>query len=283
MPQLTPGMIFMALAVFFFSLTHFSVKVLSHLPFYELVFCRAIISFSMCLWSLKKQNVSPWGNNKKLLVGRGVAGTIALLCYFYTLQVMPLASAVTIQYLSPILTVLISAWLLKENASGKQWVFFLLAFIGVMLVKGFDYRVSVVGLILGVLAAIGSAIAYNFVRMLRTTEHPLVIVFYFPLITLPLVGPFAIKDWVWPQGWDWLFVLAVGVFTQLAQVNMTKAFQLEKAANISIINYLGLVLALSYGFFFFNETFSLGSLLGMGLIFIAVLLSTLVKAKKAST
>lgn len=271
------GIGYMLLAVLFFSITHASVKAVSHLPFYELVFCRAIISFSLCWYAIQKLKISPWGHDKKVLLARGAAGTAALLAYFYTLQTMPLASAVSIQYLSPLFTTLLAVYLLKEKVNSKTLLCFVGAIIGVVLVKGFDPRVSLLDLGIGFFAAIGSAVAYNLVRMLKETDHPMVVVFYFPLVTIPVVGPFAIRGWVWPQGWDWLFVLAVGVFTQLAQVNMTKAFQLEKAARVSILNYLGLVLALVVGFLAFGETFDYVSLTGMLLIVLSIVISTLMK------
>lgn len=265
----------MAWAVLYFSLVHAGVKALSHVPFYELVFFRALITAVICLVLLRLKGISPIGKNRKLLLARGLAGTGALTGYFYTLQAMPLASAVTVQYLAPIFTVLLAGWMLKEGARLGQWVFFLLAFLGVLLVKGFDPRVAGFDLVVGVAAALFSALAYNIVRRLKSTDHELVVVFYFPIITLPLVGPVAIYHWVWPQGFkDWLIILGIGVGTQIAQVYMTRAYQAEPAHRVSLINYLGLLLALAMGWFGFSETIPWLSILGMVIILASVWMGT---------
>ena len=177
------GALLMILAVTCFAVTHASVKFLQTIPFYEIVWFRALISLVICLVMLRSIRISPWGSNKKILLLRGLFGTCALVLYFYTLQVLPLATAVTIQYLSPMLTILISQYLLKESASPLQWLFFLLAFVGVLLTQDFEGGGSWIPLMAGLAAAFGSAFAYNFVRMLKTTEHELVVVLYFPLVT----------------------------------------------------------------------------------------------------
>ncbi len=269
---MSPGQIKMLLAVIFFAVTHASVKQLSHIPFLELVFFRALISLVLCLVSIKKNKIPPLGKNKKLLLARGFAGTLALCLYFYLLQVIPLATAVSLQYLSPIFTVAIASVLLKEHLKLSQWFYFLLAFVGVILIRGFDFNVTYTHLFIGMLSAIGSGFAYNFVRMLRTTEDPMVVVLYFPLVTVPLVSPFVYLQWVPPVSWDWAYVLAIGIFTQLAQVNMTIAYQTERADKVSIINYLGLILAILVGYILFDETVSLMSLSGMALIIASVML-----------
>lgn len=268
----------MAAAVFFFSLVHAAVKYLGHIPFFELVFFRALISLVICIYLLRSKGISLIGNNRRLLFARGLAGTCALTGYFYTLQEMPLATAVTVQYLSPILTLLIAGILLREKARTKQWFYFLAAFVGVLLVKGVDPRVSFLSLFVGIAAALFSALAYNFVRMLKDSDHALVVVFYFPLTTIPLVGPFAISHWVWPQGWDWLMVLVIGVGTQIAQVYMTKAYQAEPASRISLINYIGLLFAIGIGWFGFAEAIPYLSMVGMAVILTSVLLGTRVKS-----
>jgi drug/metabolite transporter (DMT)-like permease len=121
---------------------------------------------------------------------------------------------------------------------------------------------------------VASAFAYTSVRALKSYDHELVIVFYFPLVSLPIVTPLALAKWQWPQGWDWLLVFVVGVFTFLAQLFMTKAYQRDRAADIGIYNYLGIFFALGFGYFFFDESFAWPVLSGMVLILAAVYLAT---------
>ena len=138
---------------------------------------------------------------------RGVFGTIALSMFFYTLQQIPLASAVTIQYLSPIFTALFAAIFLKEKMKLKQWIYFAIAFGGVALLKGFDERVSLSFMLVGIISAMFSGMAYTCIRQLKETDHPLVVVFYFPLLATPIMGVLSYFQWVKPIGKDWLILL----------------------------------------------------------------------------
>jgi drug/metabolite transporter (DMT)-like permease len=162
-----------------------------------------------------------------------------------------------------------------ERASWRQWLAFLVAMGGVVLVKGFDPRVSVFHAGLGVLSAICSGLAYNFIRKLKDTDHPDVVVMYFPLITIPVVLPFLFGKWVWPTPLEWFIIAVVGICTQIAQMCMTRAYQLEKAADVIIFKYTGIAYALLFGFVLFGETVQLMSILGMVIVVMAVYTGTI--------
>lgn len=269
------GAKWMMTAVVFFALAHASVKFLQHIPFYQLVFLRQLIAICICASMMLKLRVKPWGKNKKMLIARGVMGTIALTCYFYSLHHMPLASAVTLQFLSPILTLVVAHFFFSERAPKESWLAFVFAFIGVVMVKGFDSRITAFELLISGISVVGSAFAYNTVRALKNSDHELVVVFYFPLVSLPVVAPIALKTWIWPSSLvDWFFVMMVGVCTFFAQLFMTKAYQKDTTADVGIYNYTGIVFALAIGYFFFNESFDWLSLLGMFVVLAAVFLGT---------
>ena len=81
------------------------------------------------------------------------------------------------------------------------------------------------------LSSVFSGVAYTIVRKLNTQEHPLVIIFYFPLVTLPVVGIYSMFNWVQPEGWDWALLLLVGLLTQLGQYYMTMSYQTEEISS----------------------------------------------------
>ncbi len=260
----------MLLATFTFTLMKVCVKLIPDIPAIEIIFFRSIISLVISLFYLKRQQVSVWGNNKPILILRGVTGAIALITYFSLLQQIPLATASTLQYLAPIFTAILGIFLVKEKVKSWQWLFFAVSFAGVVVVQGFDPRISLVHLIMGVAASLFMGLAYNFVRMLKDTEHPLVIIFYFPLILLPVSGVWSGMVWVQPFGWDWLVLLAVGIFTQIAQFFMTKSYQTAALSKVSILNYVGIIYALGFGWLIFDESFNLMTYLGMGLVLCGV-------------
>jgi drug/metabolite transporter (DMT)-like permease len=269
----SPGVKYIILSTFFFALMNVGVKYVDRIPAHEVVFFRALVTLIIGYVWIVRAGLNPWGNNKKFLLLRGITGTIALISYFYTLHTMPLASAVTIQYLSPIFTIIISAIMLKEPPRRLQWFFFFMAFAGVVMVKGIDSRVTVPELLIGIEAAVFSALAYNFVRLLKDYDHPMVVVFYFPLVTVPVVGVYCFFSWVTPTPTELLILIAIGLTTTLAQVYLTKAYHADTAPNISIFNYLGTIYAILIGFFFFNEAVSPPGYIGFGLIIFGVIMA----------
>ncbi|MCB9192365.1 MAG: DMT family transporter [Flavobacteriales bacterium] len=267
----------MLISTFAFSLMQLCVKYLNHLPTHELILFRSLISLVLSLAFLLPKGINPLGNNRKFLLLRGVFGVTALSLFFITLQKIPLASAVTIQYLSPIFTAIIAVFVLRERMRKMQWLFFLLAFAGVALMKGFDDRVSLFYLGLGILSAFFAGAAYNCIRLVKDTDHPLVVVLYFPMVATPIMLFLSYYEWITPIGWDWLLILLLGIFTQIGQVFMTKALQAEPANLVASLKYLGSIYALAYGYFIFDETYGLMSLLGIGLILSGVTLNVFTK------
>ncbi len=281
-PLLGRGARYILLATLFFMLMNVGVKWLTRIPSHEVVFFRAVVILLVTGVLVKRAGISPWGQNRPLLLARGAAGTVALVLYFYTVQVMPLGSAVTIQYLSPLVTVAAGALLLGERASGRQWLFLVLAFAGVPLVKGLDPRVSMPELIAGVTSALFSGLAYTVVRKLRDTDHPLVVVLWFPLVTVPVVGAYTAFHWVTPQGLEWLVLLGVGLCTTAFQILITRAYHADTAANVSVFNYLGTVFAVGLGYLVFDESLQPLAYLGFALIIAGAVLANRESRRRAS-
>lgn len=267
------GVKYMLFSTFFFSFMQLLVKKLDYIPFFEIIFFRAIVSCFISGGTILKEGYSFFGNDKKLLLLRGLFGTASLTSFFYALHHVPLGSAITIVNIKPFLILLIASFFLKEKITLKQWGFFLLSFLGIVIVKGFDSRIDTWGLLSVIGAAGFAAVAHTLVRKLRATDKPIVIIFYFTLVTLPIITPFTVMYWVQPTGADWLMLLLIGVVTHFGQLFLTKAYQTSEMNKVSNIYYLGIVFAMVYGYFFFDETFSLEVIIGLLLVITGVLLN----------
>ncbi len=278
--MLSKGVLYMLLATFVFALMNVLIKYLPNIPAIEIILFRSIVSLLMSGVALSVKKVPLFGTNRKILFLRGLAGAIALMMFFTTLQNIPLASATTLMFLGPIFTAILGIWIVKEKVAPLQWLFFGISFLGIILIKGFDTRVSLLMALLGVGAAFFSGVAYNMIRKLKTSEHPLVIILYFPLVTMPIAGLYSIFNWVQPQGIEWLLLLGVGVLTQVAQYFMTKSYQSEELAKVANLNFVGILYALGFGYLFFEELFNLMTYLGMTAVMIGVVLNVVYKNKK---
>ena len=265
----------MIFAIFCFGLVNVLVKALVNIPSLEIVWFRGIFMMLISLAILKKRRVPLWGNNKKVLFLRGLFGTAGVCLFFISLKRMDLASAQVIHYTAPIFTTLIASLFLKEKVKYLQWLFFLISFIGVLVVKGFG-DISTIDFLIGITSAFFSGCAYVTIRRLKGTENPTVIIFYFALVALPLMTLYFIffpSNWVMPIGKQWIFLCGIGIFTQIAQYFMTKAYQGEVANRISGVSYSGIVFAILFGIVFFNEYPSLLVFAGIALVLTGVTLN----------
>lgn len=254
-----------------FSLMQLCVKMLAHLPTTEIVFFRSVVSIVLSLIAIKKIGISPWGVQRKYLILRGVFGMTALTLFFYTLQNLPIATAITIQYLSPVFTAIFAIFILKEPMKSVQWLFFLLAFAGVAVVKGFNEDVSLEFLVAGIVSACFAGLAYNMIRKVKDTDHPVVVVFYFPLIATPVMLLLSLSGWITPTGMDWVYLLLMGVFTQVAQVYMTKGWQSGEAGKIAPLKYIGILFALFFDAVLFGIFPNSQTFIGIGLVLLGVI------------
>lgn len=270
---LTAGVRAMFLSTLAFALANILVKKISHIPAMEVVFFRCTLATVFCFVGLHRAGADWRGSNRAMLFLRGFFGTTALFLFFTTLQNIPLASAMTIQYLSPIFTSVIAIFLLSEKVRPLQWIFYAIAFSGVLFIEQFDPRISVSFLVLGIVSAFCSGVAYNLVRSMRGKEHPLTIVLHFQLFGAVAGFISLYFAWVTPAGWDWLYLFLIGVFSQLGQIFLTSALQKEAVAGVAIVNYTGLIYALLIGSLWFGETQSTETFAGMLLVVFGVLLS----------
>ena len=265
----------MFFATIFFMVVKIFVKMLPHIPPMEIVFFRCLISFLITYYLLKRKGHNILGTNRSLLMMRGIFGTIGLYCYFVILQEIPLATASTLIYFTPLFTSLVGVFLLREKMSIIQWVLLLIAFFGIILIQGFDSRVNIFYLLIGLGGSLCAAFAYSIIRYLRDKEHSLVLMIYFPMIAFPIGGLISIFNWVQPNLIDLSLLILIGVFTQFAQYFMTKAFQSEKVSKVSIVSYSELVFVLLIGNIFFDEKFEFLVYLGMILVTFGVIFNIL--------
>ena len=272
---LSAGVANMLLATLAFATMNVFVKQLDRIPAMEIVFFRCLVSGIICGFEVARRRLDWKGNNHALLIARGTFGTLALFAFFVTVQNMNLATAVTIQYLSPIFTALIGVFVLREMVPARQWFFYAIAFAGVFVLKGFDSQVPTFYLLLGIGSALFSGMAYNLVRRLREREEPVVVVLHFQLVGIAAGLVFILFSWRTPTPWEWISLLMCGVLTQVGQICLTKALQSERIARVAVLNYIGLVYALIFSVVIFGERYTTQTVLGISLVVAGVVLAVL--------
>jgi drug/metabolite transporter (DMT)-like permease len=276
-----------------FSLMGVCVKqVGGRIPVAEVVLARGLVSVALSWWLLRRSGVEPWGRQRGLLVWRGVVGTLALLCVYAAISQLPLAAATVLQYLYPTFTALLAWLVLGERVGRRVLAAVAVGWSGVLLVAhpnalqigalsagaldaGALGQLALPGwpVLIGLAGALLTAVAYVSVRKLKGREHPLVIVFYFPLVAVPMSLPLVLLDPVWPTPVELLWLLGVGVFTQLGQVTLTRSLMALPAARATAISYVQVVFAGLWGWLLFGEAVDGWTLAGAALVLLATLIS----------
>ncbi len=243
----------------------------------QLVFFRSLGSLFFTFGFLLSKGIPILGTNRKLLIIRGVFGSTSMLLFFIAVHYMPIGSAVALRYIAPIFAAVFAILILKEHVRPIQWLFFVLSFMGVLVLKGFDNSIPLIGLVLVLLASVFSGLVYVVIRKIGASEHPVVIVNYFMCIAMIVGGVLSIFDWTTPNLIDVLLLLSLGIFGYFGQIFMTKAFQMGETNVIAPIKYVEVVFAILVGVGFLGETYTIWSFVGIAMIISGLLLNLLFK------
>ena len=279
---------FMLLSALSFSLMSACVKLVgSHnIPVFEIVAARGLISLIISYIDIKRKKIPIWGNNKKLLIARGVVGSCALVCVYYAITTLPLAEATLLQYIYPVFTAVLAFIFLKEKIQRSTLVCIILCLLGLMVMVKPNLSLSGGAVLpwfsvfVALTGALGSAIAYVIVKRLSQSEDSSVIIFYFPLMSLPLAIILLGDNFVVPDIEALILLLFVGIFTQIGQVGLTKAMKSEVAAKVGAFSYIQVVFSAILGLLIFDEIPSLWTLMGGGLIILGALVNVFGSTKK---
>lgn len=255
------------------------VKHLVHINAYQIVFFRSISSLVFTFTFLLKNNIPILGNKKKLLVTRGLVGVTSMTFFFMSTKYLPIGTAVSLRYIAPIFAAIFAVFLLRERVKLWQWFFFAMAFIGVLVLKGFDAELHSYGLLLAFISAIFSGLVYITISKIGKSDHPVVIVNYFMVISTIVGGTLSINNWITPVGIEWLLLISLGVFGYFGQLFMTKAFQVATTNQVAPLKYLEVIYTVLFGIFIFSEIYTFWSLLGIALIIGGLVLNIWYKAK----
>jgi len=273
--------LYLVFASLFFSLMTLCVKKIDQrIPIYELVFFRSLISLLITNLFISKRNINPWGKNKPLLILRGILGTIALLCIFYSIQNMPLSLSTVIQYTYPIFISIFSVVFIKEKIT-KNIIFSLIAgWFGIIIIleptqlSNLNIELKNHTILIAFLGALSTALAYITVKKLSYTEDIYIIIKYFPLISLITLFPIVIINWITPNLNEIIWIFGIGFFTQLGQTFLTLGLKELPATVASSINYLQVLFGSLWGILIFGEIINVKFLIGSLLVLIGTITST---------
>ena len=270
----------MLLSTFSFAIMNALVKFLIDYSTFQLVFFRSLGSLFITYGFLKSQKIDMLGNQKKLLIFRGLAGVISMILFFWGIHYINIGSAVTLRYVAPIFAGILAVFFLGEIIKPIQWIFFITSFAGVFFIKNYDPSGSNFGVLLVLLAAFFSAINYIIISKIGRKDHPVVVVHYFMIISTVTGGIGSLFFWIKPNFLDLLLLISLGIFGYFGQLFMTKAFQNAEAHMVAPFKYVEVLFTLMFGFFVLKESYDFYQFLGTFLVILGLVLNVLYKSKR---
>ena len=280
----------MILASLFFATMSVCIKFASsHFHTFELVFYRGLIGMVFMASLCRAQGVSLRTTVPLMHVWRSAIGVMSLSAWFYAIAHLPLATAMTLNYMSGVWVAaflvggtLVMGRLQDATRQGPIVLTVIAGFTGVvMILRPTIEQNQLFAGVIGLLSGLGAAMAYMQVAALgRIGEPESRTVFYFSIGTT-LVGGTAMlftgaSDWVWPQV---LWLLPIGLLAALGQLCMTKAYSHGATLLVANLQYSGIVFAALYGLFLFGDVIPLIGWAGMVLIIASGIAATALRKR----
>jgi S-adenosylmethionine uptake transporter len=280
----------MILASLFFATMGVCIKFAAdHFTTFELVFYRGLIGMLIMASLCRAKGVAlrtpvPW-----MHMWRSAVGVTSLTAWFYAIAHLPLATAMTLNYMSGVWVAvflvggtMVMGRLQDAGRQGPIVLTVLAGFAGVvMILRPTIEQNQLFAGVVGLLSGLVAALAYMQVAALgRMGEPESRTVFYFSIGTTVVGGTAVlftrVSDWVWPQA---LWLLPIGLLAALGQLCMTKAYSSGSTLLVANLQYSGIVFAALYGLFLFGDLIPLMGWAGMALIIASGIAATALRKR----
>jgi len=259
------GVLFMLGSALISALNGALAKILSEeMSALEIVFFRNIIGVGLILYALKHTPPTLSGGKMHLLFTRGLFGFTAMILFFYTITVIPLGEAITLNKTSPLFVAVLAFYLLGERLTKRMVFALLVGFFGIVFItKPFAMSISYEH-ILGILGGFFAAAAYATIKKIKDIYDSRIIVLSFvgvgsflpallfllaPYVVVPESLSFLFPKFILPTSLSvWLFIAFMAIISTLSQWLLTKAYSASNLSIIGVISYTNIPFAIGFGF-----------------------------------
>jgi len=183
-------------------------------------------------------------------------------------SLMPLAESTAFLFITPLVVVILSHWLLKESITGSHWLAVIAGFCGALLIARPGGALNLHGIFWMSLAAACYALYQIQTRQLSPTENTITMLFYTALVgtvSMTLAAPLywggPMPDWI-----DAALIASLGIYGGTGHLMLTRAFRYAAASFLSPFLYAQLIWAMVLGWLFYDHLPDLLSIAGMAVI-----------------
>lgn len=261
--------IYKSLSVLFFVLMSVCIKATGdHIPLFQVVFFRsffALIPLFFVIYFLKLKLSTI--NKYPLHLGRAVIGITAMSLFFISIRYVPLVEMQTISFSSVFFISILSVFFLGEKIGYRRIIAVIVGFIGVVIILNPGSAIFSNYSFLPLIASFFLSIAVIFLKKILLTNNNILSVWIFTALCTVISLFFYDDTWIWPQNYDLIFMVASGFLGFIAQICLTKSFQMADASLLAPLDFSSVIWSFLIGYIFFQEFITLNVLFG-GLIII---------------
>ena len=194
-----------------------------------------------------------WSDKPKLQILRGLILLCANICFFYAISIIPLAKALTLAFVAPLIVTAFSPMLLGEKVGVRRWTAVIIGFIGSLVV----IRPGFLEINLASLAALGTGIMYGFyliiTRKLSTSDNPLLTLLFTGLVGGAIVSLIVPFIWIKPTLNQWSMMAAIGVFACIGHLFLILSLKYADASKLAPFSYFEIITNIIIGYYFFSD------------------------------
>ncbi|KAB7766488.1 DMT family transporter [Xanthomonas maliensis] len=217
---------------------------------------------------------------------RTLIGLASMLCGFWAIGHLPLSQAIALSYSTPLFVTVLAVLWLRERVRLRRWLAVAAGFVGVLIILRPGSASFSAGLLIALLAAVISAVVAIQIKQLARVDDSDTVVFYTYVFWVPMSLLPALLQWQWPQGLDWLWLAATGIFGTAGQLFWTRALKLGEVSALQPISFVQLPFVALLGWWLFDEAIAHYTMLGAAIIIAAnvyIAHREAVLARRAST
>ena len=265
------GFFYMFISVCAFSLMDVIVKWSDDYPVGQVLFFRGFCGIIPILFLIPKDRYFDFYKTTRpvLHFKRCLAGLIALVSIFVALRNLPLATVVSISFAAPIFITIFSIFLLDEKVGLYRWMAVLVGFLGIIFITEPGFSALNVYYIYPIIFCLGLSYVAIAIRKLSSTEPAWLISFFFSFSIMLLSFLSFYQGWILPSLLDLFLLSMVGILGGLANLWLSQSYKYSEVSLVSPLKYLGLVFAIIFGYFIWNEIPTTKTLLGALLVIVS--------------
>ena len=230
-------------------------------------FFTVVFTFPVMFFFYNKQLV--WSDKPKLQILRGLILLCANICFFYAISIIPLAKALTLAFVAPLIVTAFSPMLLGEKVGMRRWTAVIIGFVGSLVV----IRPGFLEINLASLAALGTGVMYGFyliiTRKLSTSDNPLLTLLLTGLVGLVAVTGVMPFIWVNPNLSQWYMMAGIGVFACIGHLFLILSLKYADASKLAPLGYTEIIPNVIIGYYFFGNFPDNWTFLGLAIIVIS--------------